>query len=527
MILNPKIFRAYDIRGEAFVDFDEDGFYLIAEAYGRYIAKKFDIDCPKIFVSGDGRLSMPQLFPAVLSGLTASGAEVTWGGTLPTPINFFALHEGKFDATIQISASHNPAPDNGLKLTDRNGAVCGGEIQKIKVLSGCSDRSDADCVEEVRQGKKHLALKTLYKNIGDARLPKEALAVRLSKTTPTSPNSTHSLSNTDNSVKKPFGVCVNACEKVDFSIDYKTKIKTITPKQKPLKVVVDAGNGVAGMFYPGILRSMGHEVTEIFCDLDGSFPNHQPDPERPENLVFTQKKLKEQRADLAFVYDGDGDRVGIVLNNGMILNADKIMYILASDFLSRNAGAKIVVDAMTSATLITKIKAMGGVPILTQTGHSFIEEAMHKHKALLGGEQSGHFMFGEDFYGHDDACLASLRFIKAIESDSGLLKAVTTAWPNLLEFSEKITVDDEKKFKVLSAVTDKLTKIDGSPLLEKAVVNTIDGVRLDWPDGEWAIIRCSNTSPKIALRIEAKDEASLQAKKTGLMNVLQTCLEDF
>lgn len=459
MILNPQIFRAYDIRGEAFIDFDEDGFYLTAHAYGQYIAEKFGKKNPKIFVSGDGRLSMPELYPAIIGGLHASGAIVTWGGTLPTPINFFVLHEGDFDASIQISASHNPSADNGLKFTDRNGAVCGEEIQKILEITKNIDY------------KKQI-------NLED---------------------------------------CVNDCEKVDFAPQYRGKLKEITPAQHPMKLVVDAGNAVPGMFYPLYLRDQGHDVVELFCDLDGSFPNHQPDPERPENLKFCIEKVLETKADLGFAFDGDGDRLGVILSDGMSLNADKIMYVLAADFLTRNPGEKIVLDAMTSATLIEKITTLGGNPIVTKTGHSFIEEAMQEHKVLLGGEQSGHFMFGENFYGHDDACLAALRFIAAIETNPSLIDEITTKWPKLMEFSEKITVDDAKKFEILNNVASELVS-----KFEHA--STIDGVRIDWSHGEWAIIRCSNTSPKIAVRIEAIDKASLENKKSEILEVLNKFL---
>jgi phosphomannomutase/phosphoglucomutase len=214
MKLEPKIFRAYDIRGEAFVDFDEDGFFVIAQAFGQYIAEKFEIKRPKIFVSGDGRNSMPELWPAVIAGLEAAGTKATWGGTLPTPVNYFALHEGDFDAAIQISASHNPPADNGLKLTDRHGAVCGDEIQKIRKRAEC-----LDC----RHGEN-------------------------------------------------FGTCANRCEKVDFFEKYQEKIQEITPRQTARKLVVDAGNGVAGTFFPQVLRKFGHEISELFCDLDPNFP---------------------------------------------------------------------------------------------------------------------------------------------------------------------------------------------------------------------------------------------------------------
>jgi len=459
MILNPKIFRAYDIRGEAFVDFDEAGFYLTAQAFGQYISKKFDKKSPKIFVSGDGRISMEELSLAVLGGLRTSGAEVVWGGAIPTPINYFAFHEGDFDASIQISASHNPPQDNGLKFTDRKGSVCGDEIQEILKIT---------------------------EHIG------ENISVDLTKGT-------------------------HEYLKVDYGPIYREKLKSITAPQTPLKIVADAGNAIPGTFYPLYIKDSGHEVVELFCALDGNFPNHQPDPERPENLKFCIEEVLKTKADLGVSFDGDGDRVGIILADGTSLNADKILYILTADFLSRNPGEKIILDAMISATLIEKIRDLGGKPIVTPTGHSYIEQAMHAHNARMGGEQSGHFMFGENFYGHDDACLAVLRFITAIENNPSLIEEVTEKWPKLLEFSEKITVEDERKFKIL----DKVAAV----LAEKYEhANTIDGVRIDWDDGEWAIVRCSNTSPKISVRIEAINEESLNTKKFEILEVLNKFL---
>ena len=297
MILNPSIFRAYDIRGQAFVDFDEDGFFVIAHAFGQYVRTKHSLTKPRVFVSGDGRTSMPELWPAVVGGLQAAGCEATWGGTLPTPINYFAFHEGDFDASIQISASHNPPEDNGLKLVDRNGAVCGDEIQTIRQLAQCTDCR------------------------------------------PT----------------KDMGECADGCQVVHFAPQYRAKLQEITSPQASKKIVIDAGNAVPGIFYPEILEQFGHDVVRLYCDLNPTFPNHQPDPERPENLADLIAHVDAEKADFGFGYDGDGDRVGVVLSDGTLLNADKIMYILAADYLSRHPGAEIVVDAMTSATLIDKI----------------------------------------------------------------------------------------------------------------------------------------------------------------------------
>jgi phosphomannomutase / phosphoglucomutase len=456
MILNSKIFRAYDIRGEAFTDFDEDGFFVIAHAFCKYIAKKHGLKNPNIFVSGDARLSMPELYPAVITGLKSAGANVTWGGAIPTPVNYFAFHEGGFDASIQISASHNPADDNGLKLLDKNGAVCGDEIQEIRKIAECTE-----CQKS-----------------------------------------------------KDYGV---ECESVDFSLHYEQKLKEITPSQDPLKVIIDCGNAISGMFYPNIFQKFGHEVRELFCDLDTSFPNHQPDPERSENLGQLIEEVQTEAADFGFAFDGDGDRVGVILKEGTILSADKILFILVSDFLVRNPKSPIVIDAMSSATLADKIRKKGGDPIFSKTGHSHIEHKMVEVGAKLAGEQSGHFMFGEDFYGHDDAMLASLRFIRAVEDNHSLLEEVTSGWPNLIEFSEKFTAPDETKFQILEKYTEELLK-------QFPDASTLDGIRIDFGDGEWAIVRCSNTSPKIAIRIEAKDQKSLDTKKELLVGALEKLL---
>lgn len=456
MILNPKIFRAYDIRGEAFIDFDEDGFLAIAHGFGQYLQEKFRLEQPRVFVSGDGRQSMPELYPAVIAGLKAAGCTVTWGGILPTPVNYFAFHEGDFDAAIQISASHNPAQDNGLKLTDRKGAVCGDEIQRVAELSLCHD-------------------------------------CRMSNVP---------------------GDCHNACEEADFFVAYRQKLNRITEAQTGKTLVLDAGNGVAGGFYPDVMQEFGHNVLELYCDLNTTFPNHQPDPERPENLKAAQAAVTANEADFGFVYDGDGDRMGVILADGTALSADKIFYVLAADFLTRNPGASIVVDAMISQTLIEKLKVLGANVIMSMTGHSHIEQAMHEHKVELGGEQSGHFMFGENFYGHDDACLATLRFLAAVEGNPELLTEVTTGWPTMLEFSEKLAAPDEEKFKILEQVTAELLKDFPNAI-------TLDGIRLDFGDDQWAIIRCSNTSPKIAVRIEARDQDTLDHKVQLLLPILE------
>jgi phosphomannomutase/phosphoglucomutase len=456
MILNPKIFRAYDIRGEAFIDYDEDGFCVTAAAYGKYIAKKHHRKNPKIFVSGDGRTSMSKLFPAIITGLNNAHCEVTWGGAIPTPMNYFMLHEGGFDAAIQISASHNPPKDNGLKFTDTHGAVCGDEIQEILQMT---KNKDSQFKNKQSEPKHTIPPTTIFEK-------------------------------------------------------YLQKLQKITPNQSPKTIILDSGNAIPGTFYPEIFEAFGHRVERLYCDLDATFPNHQPDPERVENLQDLLHALKEKKADYGLAFDGDGDRLGVVLENGTILSADKILYCLAVDFLSRNPGEKIVIDAMSSRTLIQKLEAKGATVIVSPTGHSYIHEKMEEVGARFGGEQSGHFMFGENFYGHDDAMLAGLRFIHAIESHPELITDVTDNWPALLEFSEKITVVDEEKFNIVE-------KVKADVLRDYPEAITVDGVRVDWDQGEWAIVRCSNTSPKIAVRLEMTTPERLKEMETYFTDLLQ------
>ncbi len=338
MKLSSHIFRAYDIRGTYLEHFDAEGFYLAAKSYAQYLKQKHNLETIKVFVSSDGRTSHGDLFPAVLAGLKSEDCDITWGGVLPTPVNFFAMKTENFDASIQISASHNPAPDNGLKLTDKSGSVCGDEIQKIREIA--------------------------EQNLEQVEIPES------------------------------FADFADFPETDCFG-DYRKFIQKISTKISPKRIVIDAGNGVSGKFYPQVLRDAGHNVTELYCELDGNFPNHQPDPERPENTADCQDKVLEANADFGCCFDGDGDRVGIILGDGTLLSADKILFVLAAYYLHHCPNEKVVVDIMSSATLIDKIKELGADVIVSPTGHSFIEENMHKFGADFGGEQSGHFMFGQ------------------------------------------------------------------------------------------------------------------------------------
>ena len=466
MILNPKVFRAYDIRGVFAKDFDSAGFLVLGESFGAYLSQKKRNKSRKIkiLLTGDGRISMPEIWPAFARGLSRSGCEVVWGGRVPTPINFLVSKKEKFDAGVQITASHNPADENGLKFCDTHGSIAGAEIQKIAAIS-------SEKIKKFQPEFLSADFKYAEKNL-----------------------------------RKIYFDSIAESEKQMDGSDEQAKFI-------PKKIVVDAGNGISGSFFPQMYRNFGHEVIELFCELDGRFPNHQPDPERTENLVDLERKVLETESDLGFAFDGDGDRMGVVLGPKIlgkdqteILSADKIMLALAADFLSRNKNAKIVLDVMSSPTLAEKISEMEGQVVWSPTGHSWIETKMHESGAKLGGEQSGHFMFGENFWGHDDAGLAGLRFLRAIKNHASDLLTHWRKWPQMLEFSEKIPVPESEKFKIAASAARKLTQ-------KFPTADTTDGVRIEFGSGEWAILRASNTSAKIAVRIEAATERSLEEKK--------------
>ncbi len=438
--LSPTIFRAYDIRGVYGRDFDAEGFAAIAYAFAQRTAERFGVESPTIFLSGDGRQSQSELVPAVVAGLVAGGAQVTWGGTLPTPINYFAQKRGNYDASVQVSASHNPPEYNGLKLTDRHGAVCGEAITQLGEVARAAEAIAVDYADWQAQTQAH-----------------------------------------------------------DYAPAYSDAL-TVGVEHAPLHIIVDSGNSIAGSFYPSVLRKLGHTVTELYCELDTTFPHHQPDPEEPENLTDLVAAMAEHGADLGVAFDGDGDRVGIVLPGGEILSADQIMAGLTADFLTRNPNERVVVDLMMSAAYVAYAEARGAEVLLSKTGHSHIEQAMHQHGIRLGGEQSGHFMFGEEYYGYDDAMLAVIRWVSAVQADPDLLPSLTTQWPQMVQRSEKFPVPDDEKFAVMERVQADLGA-------QYPQANLTDGVRIDWADGEWGIIRCSNTTPKISLRVQGRTEA--------------------
>ena len=275
---------------------------------------------------------------------------------------------------------------------------------------------------------------------------------------------------------------------------------------KPLNIVIDSGNGVTGVIAPALFRQLGCQVHELYCEIDGNFPNHHPDPSRPENLRDLIAKVKETGADLGLAFDGDGDRLGVVTSTGKIIWPDRQMMLFSQDILARNPGVSIIFDVKCSRHLDEVIRAAGGHPIMWKTGHSYIKSKMFETGALLAGEMSGHIFFKEQWFGFDDAMYAAARLLKIISHDKRNVDEIFSALPDSLATPElQMPISDERKFIFM----DTLAKTAN---FSKAKLCTIDGVRVDFPDS-WGLVRASNTTPSIVFRFEAEDDVALEDVK--------------
>jgi phosphomannomutase / phosphoglucomutase len=450
MSVNPLIFRAYDIRGIAIatekfpnVDLSPETVKLIGKGTGTYLQKisgKNPTDKLNIVVGRDNRLHSPDLQKAFIEGLLETGCNVTNIGISPTPFIYYSVCKYNFDGGINITASHNPKEYNGIKIVSKNAhSICGDDLQDVLTIIQ---------KEEFAQGKGE------YKDM-------------------------------------------------EIFEEYKEDIKKLVKLSHPLKIVVDAGNGTAGKFAPQLLRELGCDVTEIYCELDGNFPNHEANPEEYKNVKDMIDKVREIKADMGIAFDGDGDRVGIVDENGHHYSADYLLLLLARDLLTRIKGAKIVFDVKVTQTLIDDIKAHGGEPVMSKVGHSFIETKMKEIGAPLAGEVSGHMFFGENYYGFDDAFVAAAKLLEIASKNNGTFSSLFNDVPKMFNTPEfKAYCPDEKKFEIVRALSEHFIKLYDCI--------TLDGVRINFSNTAWGAVRCSNTSPNLTLRFEAESEEKLK-----------------
>ena len=397
---------------------------------------------PDVSVGRDGRLSGPELVEQLIQGLADSGCHVSDVGLVPTPALYYAANVLAGKSGVMLTGSHNPSDYNGFKIVIAGDTLANEQIQAL-----------------------HTRLKT-------------------------------------NDLTSGAGTIT----KVEILDRYSDEITRDVKLARRLKVVVDCGNGAAGVIAPQLIEALNCEVIPLFCEVDGNFPNHHPDPGKPENLVDLIAKVKETGADLGLAFDGDGDRVGVVTNTGNIVFPDRLLMLFARDVVARNPGAEIIFDVKCTRRLTPLIKEYGGRPLMWKTGHSLIKKKMKQTGALLAGEMSGHIFFKERWFGFDDGIYSAARLLEILSKEKSTAEELFATFPNDISTPEiNIHVTEESKFSIIDALHD-------AKWGEGADLTTIDGVRVDYAKG-WGLVRASNTTPVLVLRFEADDEAELQRIK--------------
>lgn len=392
----------------------------------------------KIVVGRDGRWSSPKLAKALCEGILATGCDVLDLGMVPTPLLYYATHMMGTQSGVMVTGSHNPANYNGLKMV-----------------------------------------------IGGKTLPEKGIQNLYQRT-----------------VDRQFHAGRGELHEVEVVERYIEHVRLGTKITRPLKIVIDAGNGVAGNIAPALYRRLGCEVHEIFCDVDGQFPNHHPDPSDPKNLQDLIKAVREVNADVGLAFDGDGDRLGVVTSRGEIIWPDRLLMLFSKALLKQVPNAKIIYDVKCSDHLGKLIKECGGEPIMWKTGHSLIKAKLAETHAALAGEMSGHFFFKNRWYGFDDALYAGARLLEILSEHEGDIAELFAALPNSVNTPElKVNVPDDEKFSLM-------LKLIKNANFSDAQISTIDGLRVNFANG-WGLVRSSNTTPCLVLRFEAESEKVL------------------
>ena len=447
--LPASIFRAYDIRGIVGDTLTPE----IVRWIGRAIGAEAHHRGVRTLVAGrDGRHSSPELFVALATGMRESGRDVVDVGRVPTPVLYFAAEHLRTASGVMVTGSHNPADYNGLKIVLAGETLHGGAIRD---LGRRIEEDDLDA----GQG-----------------------------------------------ASAPGALRSGALRSAEVVGDYIDRIREeipAVPGHEARKIVIDCGNGVAGEVAPRLLRALGHEVVELYCDVDGDFPNHHPDPSAPANLRDLIASVREHGADLGLAFDGDGDRLGVVDGDGTIIWPDRQMMLFAGDVLADNPGAEIVFDVKCSSLLPALIERLGGRPVMWKTGHSFIKARLRQTGALLAGEMSGHVFFADRWYGFDDALYAAARLVQILTALGEPSSRVFARLPAAKATPEiRISVGEGGQARLVESLLAGDHFAGGRK-------TTIDGLRVDFAD-RWGLVRASNTEPSLVLRFEGTDDEALE-----------------
>ena len=445
--INPFIFREYDIRGNVEEDFPEHIVVKLGKAFGSYVKRSGGRE---IGISGDVRLSTPNLINYFKSGVLETGVDVINLGILPTPVNYFSMFHLDIFATVQITGSHNPPDFNGFKLSLDKKPFFGKEIQ------------------------------TLYEMIE----------------------------------KMDFEKGKGSEARYNILSEYNQMIENKITIEKPIKVVMDCGNAAGSINAPSIFRTLGVDVMELYCDPDGNFPNHHPDPTVEKNLIDLITEIKNGEYDVGLAFDGDADRVGVVDDQGNIIWADQLMAIFLPEIIQNND--EIIFDVKCSQALEDMILHYGGKPVMWKTGHSLIKQKMKELRCKFGGEMSGHIFFADDYYGYDDAIYVAARLVQLLSRTDKKLSEIRQIIPKYFSTPELRleSNSDEEKFNIIKkAIHYFSTNYDS--------IN-IDGVRIKFEHG-WGLVRASNTQPVIVCRFEAN---SIE-RRDEIMDLVLNKLREF
>ncbi|MCA9633797.1 MAG: phosphomannomutase/phosphoglucomutase [Myxococcales bacterium] len=444
------IFREYDIRGVADRDLTDEVTRRIGAGLARLL-RPASGKAPHVVVGRDCRASGPRLFEALLQGLTSGGAHVTDIGVGPTPLVYFGVHHLDADGGVMITGSHNPGNENGFKIMKGKASFFGDDIRALKELA-----SGGELTERSR----------------------------------------------------------GSIETVPIQEAYLSQLRQdISLGQRKLKVVLDAGNGAGGPLGVQALKGCGVEPIQLFCDMNGSFPNHHPDPTVVENLKDLMTTMAREGADVGIAFDGDADRLGVVDRDGSVIWGDRLLALFARRVLEQRPGAAVIGEVKCSQSMYDDIAKHGGKPIMWRTGHSLIKSKMKQEHAALAGEMSGHFFFADRYFGFDDGIYAALRLLEILSHTGQTISELLSDLPQGHTTPEiRMDCPDDKKFAVVERVKQALSG-DGE-------LSDIDGVRVSYPDGSWALARASNTGPIIVLRFEAQTPerlAQLRSHVEGLV----------
>ncbi len=435
-VINPQIFRQYDIRGVAERDLTNETVELLGKAFGTYVKKS---GSSKVLVGRDNRLSSSRLRDAITRGLLTAGCDVSDIGLVVTPMLYYSRVHFGIDGGVMITGSHNPPDENGFKIALGSGTIYGDEIQKLKDIMVTGNFTS-----------------------GPGRL-----------------------------------------EELDMLSPYLAMLKyNILLGPRKLKVAVDCGNGTASLFAQQILEAWGCEVIPLYCESDGSFPNHQPDPVKTANLAELRKAVVENNADAGLAFDGDADRIGVVDESGGIIWGDLLMCLYWREIMAKHPGAQAIIEVKCSQALVDEVVRLGGRPFFYKTGHSLIKAKMKEIGAIFTGEMSGHMFFADEFYGFDDAYYAAGRLLRVLSNSQEPLSKILAEVPKYYSTAEtRVPGPDQDKFKVVHGMVEQFKR-------EYEVID-VDGLRVLFGDG-WGLVRASNTQPVLVARCEAKTPKGLQ-----------------